>query len=204
MIEDESSSAERARLALAQRRKQMDPMTFALEIASGVLIGVITDLITGKSKSVRKSEIEKEVSEQLLKKTQEQRQEDLLIIKRKIMEEIEILARHNPDLAVSPDGIRLRTPVKRPIFHRDDAVKKQLMSRLETLGEIVVQRRKELGLPLCPEDTTPQTDVSEPEETTVVWKQVEPQKPPSRWEQELIDMENRIRSRRSEEKKEGK
>jgi len=46
--------------------------------------------------------------------------------------------------------------------------------------------------------------VSEPEETTVVWKQVEPQKPPSRWEQELIDMENRIRSRRSEEKKEGK
>lgn len=185
----------------SKEKKQMDPITLVLGIASGVLIGVTTDLITGKSKSVRKSEIEKEVSDQLLKKTQEQRQADLLTIKRKIMDEVEILAGRNPDLAVSPDDIRLRTPVKRPIFHRDEAIKKQLISRLETLGEIVVQRREELGLPLRPEDTTPQTAASDQEETTVAWKKVERQKPPSRWEQELLDMEDRIRSRRSEEKK---
>lgn len=190
-----------------------DPVTFILGMAGSVLGGVITDLINGKSETTLKSEIKKEVSAQLINfLTQSGYQdlqalrregENLRAIKQKILDEIEIIAGRNPTLLISPEGIQLRKPIKKPIFTDNDTfIKKELISRLNDLDAIVAHRRSELRLTMNSCHAKPkQVSTGEPlvaKKASIVWRSTNrPDEQVSRWKMELMEMEDRVRKRRS-------
>lgn len=177
----------------------MDPITFILGIAGGVLANAVSRLITGKPKSVTRAEIEGEVADRLIRSRTDQHQADLLTIKQKVMDEIEILAGRSSDLVISPEDIQLRKQFRRPLFHADEALKKELSDRLAALSEIVDSRRLELGLPLYPTssvEVAPETK-GESEGTTISWSKAPTDESPSRWRSQIADMEERIRNRRA-------
>lgn len=199
-----------------------DPITFTLGIAGSVLTNVLTDLITGESKIAQKSAIEKEVSNQLIEHLQDQAEADALkreveqlkAFKRKIMDEVEILAGRDPTLQVSPDAIQLREPLKKPFFtKKDNFFQQELSVRLNELDQVIAQRRKELGLMTEEEGEPSKTSVEKEgelskaspedkekqlESSSLKWKSADSSKNEiPRWKREFLEMNNRIRHRRS-------
>lgn len=79
--------------------------------------------------------------------------QDLKMLVREVMEEIEILSGRDPDLKISGDIIQLAKPVKRPILPLQDRnINKQLQERLQRLDDIIAKRREEKGLPAQHQD----------------------------------------------------
>lgn len=197
-----------------------EPVTFILGVASSVLTKVLTDLITGQIKSARKTEIQKEISDQLIKHFQEKDKADierlknevqeLSCLKRKIMDEVEILAGRDPSLLLNPDEIKLKAPISKPLFNinRENFVKQELSRRLSELEQVIAKRREEFSLEehAATENTeTVKMQVEAPVEVergkdTIVWKKVDSNSHSlSKWEKEIIAMEDRIRRRRAGE-----
>ena len=123
-----------------------------INIASSVLRDLITDLMMGKVKEVVKEQLEEIVASKVIdvfkrfkQKPQEQERQE---ITSKILDEINILAKKDPDLKILPGKIALEKPVTKPSlpFH-DRGVEKEVEVSLERLKEIIAQRREELGLP---------------------------------------------------------
>lgn len=182
----------------------MEPLTFVLGIASTILSNVISDLITGKSKTARKVEIEKQVAVTLLHQSKQENQ-DLRIILHDVMREIEILSKRDPDLRVREDRIELRTPIKKSIlpFSRERLIQNELTSRLDTLGHIIAQRREELGLPINPEQAEEgNVTLKDPNAENLIppgWAQAGRQQVESKWARAIKETEDRIQQRRSGE-----
>lgn len=185
----------------------MEPLTFILGVANSVLSTVIQELITGQRKAARKTEIEKEVSNQLMKRfeTVEQELKNLQELKRKIMDEIELLAERDPTLQLSPNEIQLKKPINKPLSgDTDNFMKREVSSGLNELHKLIAQRQEELRLITKPDDSEPsETSLNKPigqEEASIVWKPVSHlSREIPRWEREIIEMEDRIRRRRSGE-----
>lgn len=165
-------------------------LSLIFDIAKTVLIKVISDLIADKIKEVRKAEIKKEVAA-ILQEEPLVKQQDLKLLLREVIDEIEILSRRDADLKVSNDyTIKLAKPVRKlrlPLVEKD--INQELYERLQRLDEIIDQRRKEKEVELPKKD----------EELPIQWKYVHKQQETNRWEQEIMDMEDRIRRRRTGE-----
>lgn len=165
----------------------MEILSLIFDIAKTVLNKVIADLITDKIKEVRKTEIKKEVAAAILEEKSIVKHQDVKTLVRQVMEEIEILSRRDADLKVSSDyTIELAKPVRKlrlPLVEKD--INQELCERLQRLDEIIAQRRKEKEVELPKQD----------EELPVQWKYVYKQRETNRWEQEIMDMEDRIRCR---------
>lgn len=189
----------------------MDPLSIIVAVASAVVAGVITDLISGKSKTARRDEIERQVALELQKRADEydfdktkHTLDELAKLKQQILDEVDILSARHSDLRVSSDTIELRHSPKTPLFGREAAVNKELTSRLSELDTIVKQRRLALGLPTTEptrdKDSTAtsspnELEVHEPE--TVQGTQENENNPRSTlWAHELEEMERRIAERR--------
>lgn len=195
-----------------------EPVTFILGVASSVLTKVLTDLITGQIKSARKTEIQKEISDQLIKHFQEKDKADierlknevqeLSCLKRKIMDEVEILAGRDPSLLLNPDEIKLKAPISKFLFNKENFVKQELSRRLSELEQVIAKRREEFSLE--EHAATENTEIVKMQmedsveiergKDTIVWKKVDSNRHPvSKWEKEIIAMEDRIRRRRAGE-----
>jgi len=130
----------------------VESFIFILDIASSVLRDLITDLMTGKVKEVVKEQLEKIVTDKLIdvfkafkQKPEEQERQE---ITSNILDEINVLAKKDPDLKILPGKIELEKPVRKPILpFQDRDVERELEVRLERLNNIIAQRREELGLP---------------------------------------------------------
>lgn len=142
-------------------------------MASSVLGDLITELVTGKAKEVVKEQLEKIVTDKLIdvfkafkQKPEEQERQE---ITSNILDEINTLAKKDPDLKILPGKIALEKPVKKPILPiRDRDVEKELEVYLERLKEIIAQRREELGLP-------PESKEENLKENLLGWEPVEQQ-----------------------------
>jgi len=130
----------------------VDFLTDIFDIATSVLYDITKDLVTGTIKEVVKEQLEKIVTSKITKffdpskpKPEEQ---ELEKIRSKILEEIDTLAKEDPDFKISSNTIGLKNPRKKPILPlKDRDVDKELKAREERLEKIIAQRRKELGLP---------------------------------------------------------
>ena len=130
----------------------MEFLTIGFDIASSVLRDLITDLMMGKVKEVVKEQLEEIVASKVIdvfkrfkQKPEEQERQE---ITSNILDEINTLAKKDPDLKILPGKIALEKPVRKPILpFQDRDVERELEVRLERLKNIIAQRREELGLP---------------------------------------------------------
>ncbi|MEZ2236389.1 hypothetical protein [Microcoleus sp.] len=130
----------------------MEFLTISFDIASSVLRDLIIDLMTGKVKEVVKEQLEEIVASKVIdvfklfkQKPEEQKRQE---ITSKILDEINTLAKKDPDLKILPGKIALEKPVTKPSLpFQDRGVEKELEVYLERLKNIIAQRREELGLP---------------------------------------------------------
>jgi hypothetical protein len=120
----------------------VDFLTDIFDIATSVLYDITKDLVTGTIKEVVKEQLEKIVTSKITKffdpskpKPEEQ---ELEKIRSQILEEIDTVAKKNPDFKISSGKITLEKKVQLP-FSKED--------RVERLEKIIAKRRKELGLP---------------------------------------------------------
>lgn len=151
----------------------MEFLTIVFDIASSVLRDLIIDLMTGKVKEVVKEQLEEIVASKVIdffklfkQKPQEQERQE---ITSKILDEINTLAKKDPDLKILPGKIALEKPVRKPILpFQDRDVEKELEVYLERLKEIIAQRRQELGLP-------PESKEENLKENLLGWEPVEQQ-----------------------------
>lgn len=179
---------------------------FIFDVAKSVLSGVISDLIKGQIKKIFKADIEKEIADQLLKNAQREHLDDIQAIRRKVMDEIEILSARNPELIVSADEIRLKKPVKIPIIPigKEKIIEKEIKLRLVELDNIIANRRTELGLPLLPQTNNAEEQGSGGENqgssAEIIWEYDGKAKEPrvSKTQQEIDRLEETIRNRRSQ------
>lgn len=178
-------------------------MEIILEIAQSVTGGLIANLITKKPKNINKKEVESMVENEVqnvwLKYFDEKHQNDFELLKRQVMDEVDILISRNSDIKISKDNIKLKKslfPVK-----KDNNIELELLNWGNQLDKIVTQRREELGLPTQPEEGNSleiiprEKKVSK--ETQVNWINVV-KKEDTYWAQEIEAMEKRIRNRRLE------
>ena len=151
----------------------MEFLTIGFNIASSVLRDLITDLMTGKVKEVVKAELEEIVTRKVIdvfkpfkQKPEEQERQE---ITSNILDEINTLAKKDPDLKILPGKIALEKPVTKPSLpFQDRGVEKEVEVRLERLNNIIAQRREELGLP-------PESNEENLKENLSGWERVEQQ-----------------------------
>lgn len=171
-----------------------------VELAGKIIAGVVTDLITGKTKIAQKMEIEREVAIQLAQFAQKQRELDLLYLKQRVIDEIIVLVSRNPEMQLSGDEITLRHPQKFKLFKiGKESNKNLLLARLQEMDAIVLARRRELGLPTSPEEYQ-LTDISHPSQMIEEQRDLKADVSIGVWSAEIDEMKERIRQRRDEMK----
>lgn len=198
----------------------MEPWTFLLGIAQAVLVRVISDLINGRTKKVRREDIRKEVVHVLGDRSQLDAP-DRMQTTSEVLKEIDEISRRNPDLKVNEGDIELTKPSRRPRFLITPwETKKKLRNRLYRLDEIISKRRQELDSSPPPEGEKSQLksppplkgdevsiDLSPPpkhgehrlesfptiEEEKIRLEPVGKRKSPSPW---MLELEERIQIRR--------
>jgi len=174
----------------------MEPLTLILGLANTVLGNILSDFITGKSRTARRSEIEREVALILNQKYRERL--DVRHVVQEVMREVDILSRRDPDLIVSGDKIELKQPLRRPIAPVDrETVQHELNDRLERLDRIIAERRAELGLKVSSDTTL--TDRPSIPDIPDGWEFVGAPKEDTKWARALKNTDNNIRKRRAGE-----